>query len=560
MISTSCFTSFIVAIDSIVLPDKFAFPFNYEPHKIAQLAAKELQERIIQGVNLEHDFGLEDHRSDGALGKMFGVLVVRNDYGEIGYLSAFSGELEGRIPESVFVPSIYDRFNGQDNFAIESAKLDVLSKQINQLEADPSLAAAKALFDQKKKEYNAKLIDEKRASQNNSKERKLERMQLKIVLEEEAYQVVYEQHMQKSINDNFKYKAYSDYLNIKLEKFESEFNLLNDRVIDLKDERRMKANELQGWLFSQYDFLNSKGESKNVVDLFKTKIPDIPPSGAGDCAAPKLLQFAYQQGYDPIALAEFWWGKAPRSQVRKHKYFYPACRGKCGPILNYMLEGIDVAPNPLLTNPAIGKKLETVYEDDHLLVINKPAEFLSVPGKFISDSVQERMLKKYPNATGPMIVHRLDMSTSGLMVVAKSKDVHQDLQQLFQRRSITKRYVALLDGVLESDNGYIDLPLRVDHDNRPFQMVCYEHGKPCRTQWEVIERYATTTKVYFYPLSGRTHQLRVHAAHDDGLGAPIVGDDLYGVRQDRLHLHAESIVFEHPITNQELEVKVLADF
>ncbi|MFT4537356.1 MAG: tRNA pseudouridine32 synthase/23S rRNA pseudouridine746 synthase [Saprospiraceae bacterium] len=557
---TSCFTYFNGSIEDIALPEMFTFPFYYDPHPLALLATAELQGRIQNDIKWEHGFGLGENVSDKSVGKMFGVLVVKNSQGEIGYLAAFSGKLEEQNLDSIFVPSIYNRSIEQDHYCIEEEKLNQLSKQINKLEADPNLAAAKEILENKKIKYGVLLLAEKSVAQKESKIRKLERKQIKLVLEENAYHALHENHVQKSINDKFFYNAYAEYLGNKLANFQSEYDLLNDKITDMKDQRKSKSNGLQDMLFAQYNFLNGKGESKNVVDLFKGRIPNIPPSGAGDCAAPKLLQYAYQNGYEPIALAEFWWGKEPKSKVRKHQYFYPACRGKCEPILNFMLEGINVVPNPLLTNPAFGKKLETVYEDDHLVVIHKPAEFLSVPGKYISDSVQERMLKKYPNATGPMIVHRLDMSTSGLMVVAKSKIVHKALQQEFKRKRVTKRYVALLDGVLEKENGHIDLPLRLDLDNRPFQLVCYEHGKPCRTRWEVIERYATTTKVYFYPLSGRTHQLRVHAAHHDGLGTPIVGDDLYGIKKDHLHLHAELIAFKHPITEQLVEVEVAAKF
>lgn len=557
--SSSCFTKFTGTIEHIPLPEKFTFPFYYDPHPLTLLASQELQDSIQNAINWEHDFGVADDVSDQALGKMFGVLVVKNNHGELGYLSAFSGNIDGHIPDSTFVPSI-SRFRQKDHFINESYELDQLSKQINKLQDDPKLNAAKIRLDLKTKEYSVKLSEEKREVSNESKKRKVERKKLKLEIEEGAYQILYDEHIQLSINDNFKYKAYSEYITVELAKLQSAYDLLNNKVIALKNQRKSKANELQDWLFAQYDFLNSKKESKNVVDLFKGRIPDVPPSGAGDCAAPKLLQYAYQEGYKPIALAEFWWGKAPSSKVRKHKYYYPACKGKCGPILKHMLGGLDVDSNPLLINPALGKELETVYEDEHLVVINKPAEFLSVPGKHISDSVQERMLEKYPNASGPMIVHRLDMSTSGLMVIALTKTVHKILQEQFKTRKIIKKYVALLDGVLENDSGFIDLPLRLDPDNRPFQLVCYEHGKPSRTKWEVIEKNEKTTKVYFYPLTGRTHQLRMHAAHKDGLEAPIIGDDLYGLKQDRLHLHAEAISFVHPVTKKPVKFEVVAEF
>jgi len=560
MKSDTRFTYFKGSFDNMALPELFAFPFYYTPHPIALVAATELQERIKNEIDWNHDFGLEAFDSDRALGKMFGVLVVKNALGELGYLSAYSGVIDGDGLDAVFAPSIYNCFFEEQLYVNEVHNLDQLSKEINELEADPALLKAKEILHSKTQEYNAIIIEEKKIIKTYSNKRKAKRKKLKLTLEEDAYQLLHEDHVQSSINDNFFCNAYAEYLNKKLSKFKSHFDEYNDKILALKNERSNKSRALQVLIFGEYNFLNSKGESKNVIDLFKGRIPDVPPAGAGDCAAPKLFQYAYQNDYKPIALAEFWWGKAPNSKVRKHKYFYPACRGKCEPILNFMLQGIDVSPNPLLTNPAVGKSLETIFEDEHLAIINKPAEFLSVPGKYITDSVQERMLKKYPEATGPLIVHRLDMSTSGLMVIAKSKFVHKTLQEAFTNRWIKKRYVALLDGVLDKDEGHIDLPLRLDIENRPYQMVCYEHGKHCRTRWEVIQRNERTTQVYFYPLTGRTHQLRVHAAHRHGLGMPIVGDDLYGLKKDRLHLHAESLTFEHPITKKLLEVEKAADF
>jgi tRNA pseudouridine32 synthase / 23S rRNA pseudouridine746 synthase len=259
-------------------------------------------------------------------------------------------------------------------------------------------------------------------------------------------------------------------------------------------------------------------------------------------------------------MAEFWWGVSPKSEIRKHGQFYPACRGKCEPILAHMLDGLDVEKNPMLTNHAEGKEIEIIYEDDSILVINKPAEFLSVPGKNVEDSVLARIKNKLPEATGPLIVHRLDMSTSGLILIAKNKEVHKDLQNQFIERTVKKQYVALLEGIVSKDEGLIDLPLRVDLDNRPYQIVCYEYGKSAQTKWKVIERLNDQTKVNFYPITGRTHQLRVHAAHKFGLNTPIVGDDLYGSREKRLYLHAESIEFIHPVSKKTLKVQVEPDF
>ncbi len=556
----NCFTPFKSSIEDIKIPNKFTFPFYYDPHPIALLAASELQKRIETDIDWNHDFGLGQSISKLALGKMFGVLVVKNTTGELGYLSAFSGKLEGQNLDKIFVPYIYNRFSKKGHFFLETQQLDALNARIEAMETDPKLLAVKQQYLNKQKEISSILDIEKKQLKAASAERKSIRHTLQKQLSEEDYKQLHAAHKQQSINDTFYYKEYSAYLDSKLQKAKLEVQDMEQSIERLREQRKSTSIKLQHWLFDQYNFLNAKGEIKNVQTLFKTRIPNVPPSGSGDCAAPKLLQYAFQHQLKPIALAEFWWGKEPSSKVRKHKYFYPACRGKCEPILDFMMEGLNVDENPLLKNPGIGKKIKIVYEDEHLVVINKPAEFLSVPGKHVVDSVQERMLQRYPQATGPMIVHRLDMSTSGLMLIAKSKSVHKNLQQAFKHRSIKKRYVALLDGQVEGESGFIDLPLRLDIENRPFQMVCYKHGKACRTKWELVERKDNFTKVYFYPLSGRTHQLRMHAAHRDGLAAPIVGDDLYGLKKDRLYLHAESLSLEHPVTGQALEVRAEAEF
>ena len=329
------------------------------------------------------------------------------------------------------------------------------------------------------------------------------------------------------------------------------------KIKNLKEIRKNKSSELQKKLFSHYFFENKKGIRKSIGEIFNNN----PPAGAGECAAPKLLHYAFQHQLRPICMAEFWWGQSPKSEIRKHKHFYPACKSKCEPILlQHLLEGLEVEPNPFLENPAEQKEIEIIYEDEHLAVVHKPAEFLSVPGKMISDSVYLRMKNRYPNATGPLLVHRLDMSTSGLLLVAKTEEIHKKLQSQFIKRTIKKRYVAILDGELSLKKGQIDLPIRVDLDDRPRQLVCFEHGKSAQTNFEVLSVKNKQTKVYFYPITGRTHQLRVHASHELGLKTPILGDDLYGKKSNRLYLHAEQLIFEHPISKEVLTISKDADF
>jgi len=289
---------------------------------------------------------------------------------------------------------------------------------------------------------------------------------------------------------------------------------------------------------------------RDLNDIFSEHDTQIPPSGVGECAAPKLLQYAYQHGLKPLALAEFWWGASPKSSVRQHANYYPACQSKCFPILSHMLKGLEVDDNPLLDNPAVGKELAILYQDDHILVINKPHDFLSVPGTHIKDSVFTRLREKFPDVTGPLIVHRLDMATSGLMLIALTPRANKSLAKQFATRLIEKEYVALIEGNPAQDHGDISLPLRGDLEDRPRQLVCFEHGKKSDTTWQVIDRQGSHCKISLRPKTGRTHQLRVHCAHTLGLNMPIVGDTLYGKKADRLHLHARSISFSHPISHQ----------
>lgn len=550
------FQSFKTNISGISLPEKFTFPFYYEPHELSIIAANELQGYLETQTDFEHNFGLNKHQEGLVIGKMFGVLVCQNQEGEIGYLWAFSGKLAGENHHSYFVPTIFDMLHKDGFFRKEEEVLNTINRQIEILEDSDELQnksiqleltkkeAATDIQSQKDKIKRLKIErDEKRNSFENLSSPEIE--QLESALSEE------------SKKESILLKKMTKYWNFQLENAQKKVNLLLNEINQLKEERKQKSGALQQKLFAEYSFLNQFGERKSIGEIFNNN----PPAGAGECAAPKLLHYAFEHNLKPIAMAEFWWGQSPKSEIRKHKQFYPACKSKCEPILlSHMLKGIEMEANPFQENPAEGKDIEIVYEDEVLVIINKPAEFLSVPGKMISDSVYHRVKALYPKATGPLIVHRLDMSTSGLMLVAKDEETYVKLQSQFIKRTIKKRYVALLDGILEANEGFVDLPLRVDLDDRPRQLVCYEHGKSAQTKWLKIETKNNQTLVYFYPITGRTHQLRVHASHRLGLNSPIVGDDLYGKKSDLLHLHAEQITFIHPISKEEMTFTNEADF
>ncbi|QFU21893.1 RNA pseudouridine synthase [Shewanella eurypsychrophilus] len=553
-----CFTPFKAPTTEFTLPVRFTFPFYYEPHPLCLLAASELQQHLESQTEWRHDFGLREAEGSG-LGKMFGVLLVKNSQGELGYLSAFSGKIADQNLLTHFVPPVFDMLAEGSFFPPEQAKINLINAEINTLKDNPEIALLQSQLADKTLSAQEQIAAHRALMIENRKQRKLQRA-AGDTLDEQALKQLRIQMSRESVQDKNQLRALNSYWDEQLASAKHALEQASQHLTALKQKRKTMSAALQQRLFDEYRFLNIKGEEQSLGEIFKGTIHKVPPAGSGECAAPKLLHFAFNNGMTPLAMAEFWWGEAPKSEIRQHKNFYGACQGKCQPILGHMLDGLPTDENPLLTNPAEGKHLDIIYQDDDMLVINKPAEFLSVPGKNILDSVYSRIKGQFPEATGPLIVHRLDMSTSGLMVIALNKAANKSLQKQFICRTVKKRYVALLTGELSQDEGVITLPLRGDFDDRPRQLVCFEHGKPAQTSWQVITRKNQQTKVYLYPKTGRTHQLRVHSAHPDGLNMPIVGDDLYGKKSDRLHLHAELLELNHPITDEPMSFQIDADF
>ena len=623
-------------VSHLALPEKFTYPFHYTPHPLCVLAAEEVKEYIASRKEWQEEL---------ASGKMFGVLIVQTDNGitnneenQIGYLAAFSGNLDGKNLHPYFVPPVYDLLQPEGFFKIEEEQISAINIRIRELENSSSYLDSKEKWKIETEQAKAVLNQAKAELKMAKEAREIRRQSSPELSGEEQASLIRESQYQKA-----EYKRLEKKWKKRLEELEMEVRHFDIEIERLKTERKERSAALQRKLFEQFRMLNAQGEVKDLYTIFEQTVQKVPPAGAGECALPKLLQYAYLHQLKPLAMAEFWWGDSPKNEIRHHGYYYPSCKGKCEPILQHMLQGLEVDENPLLNPVHEEEELEIVFEDEWLLVVNKPAGMLSVPGKAEDrDSVYHRLKKKYPEATGPMIVHRLDMATSGLLLVAKTKEVHQDLQAQFANRSIKKRYVAVLDGAIvqtekekeketkpiaektvstkktakvertdlalentelrpertekvEKDKktkrtgntGRIELPLCLNPLDRPRQMVSSEHGKEAITEYQIIsesERITSEsentfnesnridesersinesrkyTRIIFYPLTGRTHQLRVHAAHPEGLGCPILGDELYGKKADRLYLHAEYIEFRHPIYGDILCIQKEADF
>lgn len=538
---------FTTSITDIPLPERFTYPFCYTPHPLCILAAKEVQSYLTRQTAWKDEL---------RQGKMFGVLIVQTEHGETGYLAAFSGILAGKNLHPFFVPPVYDLLQPQGFFKIEEENISSINRNIRQLENDKAYAALSAELARTIQSAEnilatakAQLKEAKTAREQRRKEKELNAQEEAELIRESQFQKAEYKRLERS------WKARITTLQTQTEDWER-------RISALKSERKTRSAALQQKLFEQFGMLNYRGEIKNLCEIFGQTVHKTPPAGAGECAAPKLLQQAYLHGWKPIAMAEFWWGDSPKTEIRHHGHYYPACKGKYEPILQHMLQGLQVEENPMLKRMQVpSQNLEIVYEDPWLSVINKPAGMLSVPGKEDAVSVYSLMREQYPEADGPLTVHRLDMATSGLMLIAKTKRVHQNLQAQFKNRLVRKRYVALLEGIVPKDKGTVDLPLCLNPLDRPRQMVHTEHGKPAITDYQVLERLdGKRTRIAFYPRTGRTHQLRIHAAHPLGLHCPIIGDELYGEKADRLYLHAEYLEFTHPITGETVRITKEAEF
>ena len=554
-------------------------PLDYEPHPLCIQACREVQEMLARR---------EDWQEEIARGKMFGVLIVENvktdadkpergyqaaddEAPKWGYLAAYSGQIGGRSDWEDFVPAVFDYLQPDGYFKTHEAEISRINQSISRLEKDERMKEARTLIRQLQEERKRTIA----AYQEKMKEAKAKRdsrREAGNLSETEEAEMIRESQFMKAELRRLK-KSLSEKTAL-----ETEFEDYQENILRLKQLRKQLSDALQQWLFSQFRMLNQEGESKDLLEIFRDEalkeypqaaiatsriaaLKMVPPAGSGECCEPKLLQYAYQHGYKPLQMAMFWWGESPKEEIRHHLQFYPACNGKCKPILHWMLPASTF--EPAAVNPSIYNKVETLYEDREIAVIHKPEGLLSVPGKDTSQpSVYALMRRKFPEATSPLIVHRLDMATSGVMIIAKTEFAYHRLQRAFLNHQIQKKYIAIISGKDVPEKGIISLPLLPDYLNRPRQMVNHEQGKEAITEYEILERIdGSHLRIALYPKTGRTHQLRVHCAHREGLNAPILGDPLYGnEKAARLHLHAEEITFEHPLTGKKITIKRKADF
>ncbi|MBR6140327.1 MAG: RNA pseudouridine synthase [Bacteroidaceae bacterium] len=537
-------------------PCQFTYPFCYEPHPLCIAAANEVRRYLAQHPEW-HD---ELQR-----GKMFGVLVV-----EGAFLAAFSGTLDGKTQHDYFVPPVFDLMAPGCYFQEEETAISDINRQIEALqsisvgmrscssalhqEMQAELAAYKQLMQQHKAERDALRKSFTRPTPSPSLVgRGADSSATDKVTWDGNSSPPYKGGVgggsggsglaRQSQHEKAEYRRLKQAWEQRIFEAEAPLRERQQQIVQLQKERHERSIALQQWLFRQFVFLNALGEEKALPELFA---PAVPPSGAGECCAPRLLQAAYKEGLQPLCMAEFWVGDSPKDEVRHDGHFYPACNSKCRLILRHMLQGLNVEPNPLLANQEqLLSQLHIIYNNKEMAVVSKPAGMLSVPGKDDQPSVQEAMRQMFPSATGPLIVHRLDMDTSGLMLITLTEEKYHELQNLFLHHRIHKVYHAWLEHEMPvGEEGDISLPLRPDFDDRPRQMVDNEHGKPAQTHYRVLENKDSHALVELRPITGRTHQLRVHCAHSLGLGNPIVGDRLYGKPAERLMLHAYSITIE----------------
>ena len=597
------------------MPFPFTNPFRYAPHPLVKKAAAEVMDRLAKRIK-------EDD------GKMLGVLVCQpadnssieqishlhkldcnSPEKQLYYLAAFSGTVHddnGCVTSTVegFVPPIIDLTDPEGYFKRKEAEISQINKQFAQLSSSTRLQELQSSLTEAQEKRDVEIQD----MQTRISFSKMRRDEIRS---ETADSNVLDELIKESQFQKAELKRIKDKWKLAISEIDSKIQEVQNKITELKTLRARMSDDLQKWIFENALVHNALGESTTIWGLFQNQ-GLTPPGGTGDCAAPKLLEYAYKNGLRPLAMGEFWYGKSPETAVRTHGHFYPSCTSKCGPLLGYMTMGLNVQEDIKITSqsPII------IHEDESIIVVEKPSGMPSVPGLDGRLSLQEWLNSREDAATEVVAVHRLDMDTSGVMVFAKTRDAEIDLKKQFEEHTVRKTYIARLTGrpsqsadlespeaqvggtvlppwpqgsraISKQSSGLlqqaatkweglflrpeaqgirhdsIDLPLSADYDERPRQKVDFKQGKPAYTEYEIVkENPDGTADILLHPHTGRTHQLRVHCAHTLGLARPIVGDLLYGGHSaynkegrnvNRLCLHALSINFLHPVSNSPME-------
>lgn len=512
----------------------FTDPFRYRPHPLVAKAAAEVLKTASESGFMQ--------------GKMMGVLVVKNpEDGTTGYLAAFSGSVNDRSIIDGFVPPVFDLLDPQGVFKTGEAELNLMSSRIKELENSPELQELKEQLDSTLACAESEISAMKARMAVSRKDREARRAspegrELSGILIRESQ---FEKAELKRLKSSWRAQT---------EAIRQKIAAISEEIQALKAERAERSEKLQKWIFDRFIVSNVLGERASISEIFSA-CGQIPPGGTGECAAPKLLQYAFLNHLEPVAMGEFWYGESPEGPIRTHGHFYPSCTSRCGPLLKFMLKGLKMEKAEVTGgSPAI------IHQDNDVAVACKPSGMPSVPGLDGQVSMLEWMQERLGGSVES--VHRLDMDTSGIIVYAMNPEAGSDLRRQFEEHSVSKTYMARLSPedkgadagpamkLLPGSKGNVSLPLAADYDERPRQKADMTQGKEALTNYEVTAVHEDgCTEILFHPVTGRTHQLRAHSAHIHGLARPIVGDMLYGgLPHPRLCLHALELSFRHPGT------------
>ncbi len=534
-------------ITGVELPQKFTYPFNYTPHQLTVYAAEQVRRYLSANAQ---------YSSEASEGKMFGVLVVKDNKNRVGFLAAFSGNLMGTSTLPYFVPPVFDFLAPDGYFKRKEGEISNINIAISAIIDTPEYQQSITTLE----EVKSRAAKQIALAKQHYNQAKLARSVVRASADCDSNTL--QQLNSESQFMKGEIKRLEARLKQEVEAATTTYNTLQTKVEQLKSTRKELSAELQGWLFDNFQLKNAQGNSCGLRTIFEPTPQKYPPAGAGECAAPKLLHYALTHRYTPLSIGEFWVGRSPRGEVRREGEFYGACRGKCAPILSFVLQGIEMEVGHVAPKRYEFDQLEILFEDQHLVAINKPSGLLSVEGRGDEESL-ERIVKSHYGESATM-VHRLDQDTSGVILVAKSSAAYRHLQSQFVGREVKKRYLAIVEGQITDHSGVIELPISPNPLDRPRQVVDFESGKSAKTSYTLLGQTRDGwSRLALYPYSGRTHQLRLHCAHASGLDTPIVGDRLYGSGSDsgeRLMLHAESITFVHPISGLSMVISCQSPF